>query len=887
MLAGGMAVAVPAMVPTAAAAGQLYVSAENAQFGNLFGGAQIVEVIVRDPNRADTEVAEAEPTVYVDNQRLRMAQGVDGYWYAYIGSYTEVLAADSAANGLDFGLNLALGQDHISVSGSGESDMSTYANLATGTISPFLGATGGVITNPPALSNYNGTNNVHAGYANATNTDQSSVYGQIGVNATEWPFIQTFDFTQGDFDIILEQAGTDEIVTLDYNSADLDDYSSLTLDRNSGPQGAQVHVTITDNQLNIDPTNEDVVVFNLVDATGAVGTVTFSNGTRMPAANTQMAFDNTFGDNGVLLVDYDATGVGTNVLVNEATLDDTLLNYYVVFVEDADNSGIFTNTDDNDDSNLDVLSTAKRGTTATFTYNDDSQSYIVSNDFGTIDMDESSIGVEWNSGETLAVTLVDQDLNKNTLSDEDLTVQADNTLIPSLQIGSPVSLSETSTYETVDMDCGTFNKLCMMDSTPADLKATTVQMTYPGTTVGDFRALTEGASFVFVNFDVSTVVDTSTAVTLVDSLANGDDTAIATLTTPLEKGLIQLGAITASPSAAYELRTLAINFTTGEAPIGGSTSVIYADVFTFGDKVNNAIYRLLLEETGDNTATFVGEVEFIMLNQINHDLSTTYSTLTTVSDDINIIVHEDLTDEDSPRINYLDLGADGVNTQIADQVAAPSHSGVVTFDSDNYKTADTVVITLDDQDMNTDSDLIDVYITSGNDHVGENASNSNSYVLDVTFNDVLWQAAASGYTDGSPHDGLSASGFTLVETGIDSGLFVGSFQVPSTYYDSGLLTTPSTTGTDIEVNYNDHRDASGETIEVGAGASINANTGSVSFDRTVYPVPFGNETSVSYFALHSSAANLNGLTVENNLAQGNVTVHVRITDADYDVSAFG
>ena len=56
MLAGGMVIGAPSMVPEAAAAGQLYVSAENAQFGNLFGGAQIVEVIVRDPNRADTEV---------------------------------------------------------------------------------------------------------------------------------------------------------------------------------------------------------------------------------------------------------------------------------------------------------------------------------------------------------------------------------------------------------------------------------------------------------------------------------------------------------------------------------------------------------------------------------------------------------------------------------------------------------------------------------------------------------------------------------------------------------------------------------------------------------------------------------------------------------------
>ena len=50
----------------------------------------------------------------------------------------------------------------------------------------------------------------------------------------------------------------------------------------------------------------------------------------------------------------------------------------------------------------------------------------------------------------------------------------------------------------------------------------------------------------------------------------------------------------------------------------------------------------------------------------------------------------DLTDEDSVRINYLDLGADGVSTQIADQQEAPTHSGVVSFDSSSYKIADTV-----------------------------------------------------------------------------------------------------------------------------------------------------------------------------------------------------
>ena len=84
--------------------------------------------------------------------------------------------------------------------------------------------------------------------------------------------------------------------------------------------------------------------------------------------------------------------------------------------------------------------TAKRGTTATFDYNDSAQSFTVANDFGTLDMDESSVGDEWNSGENLVVTLADQDLNKNTLNDEDMTLRTHNTTIPAMIIGSPITL---------------------------------------------------------------------------------------------------------------------------------------------------------------------------------------------------------------------------------------------------------------------------------------------------------------------------------------------------------------------------------------------------------------------------------------------------------------
>jgi hypothetical protein len=70
------------------------------------------------------------------------------------------------------------------------------------------------------------------------------------------------------FDVVYEQAGANEVVSLTYTSDDLDDYASLALDRNSASQESDVHLTITDNQLNIDPTSEDIIFDVTTDSEG-------------------------------------------------------------------------------------------------------------------------------------------------------------------------------------------------------------------------------------------------------------------------------------------------------------------------------------------------------------------------------------------------------------------------------------------------------------------------------------------------------------------------------------------------------------------------------------------------------------------------------------------
>ena len=325
-----------------------------------------------------------------------------------------------------------------------------------------------------------------------------------------------------------------------------------------------------------------------------------------------------------------------------------------------------------------------------------------------------------------------------------------------------------------------------------------------------------------------------------------------------------------------------------------------------GERVANQIIRLEAEETDDDTGVFEGSLEFTMVHQLNVLKQYTYE-ISTNGDEPTFVVFEDLTDEDAPSLSYSDLGADGVVTQVSDEQEAPSTSGAVSFDSDRYKIADTVTITLEDADLNVDSDVIDIYtivINEGSNvfgQVGEYIMRDGEEVtetfgdlgrlLDVTFDDSLW-ASPTNRCEPSGDAGLDTTGFTLIETGTESGVFTGNFQIPEDWCNPGENEPETTTGLDIEVNYLDFRDATGEIIEVGDSAAVGAHTGSVSLDRTVYPVPFGEPkdfegqvSRTSYFPIHSTG--LDGEGGLHYIASGDLTIHIRVTDPDFDTSASG
>jgi hypothetical protein len=1057
MVAGGLTFAVPGVMPEAMAANAtLFVSAENSQVDNYFSGPQVIEVVIIDSDINNTDEAQGEPDVTVNGKILRMVQAVDGNWYGYFADRDQAQIADSIVGitgngtGIDFGdfCTAASAGTLVLASSNGFSDTVGVA-VPKEEIGATGSSTGGAITQ--ACSDYdeansaNGTNNVVREYKRV-NTNSAVSIGQIGLSTTTlgntntsvvdddldalWPFVQLYTFSAGGNVVVqYNKGGGAQSTTLTFDT--VESFANIELDRTVYPRNAQVHATITDVWMNIDPTDEDSWTFGSLpdnattmyqlfdenggrdgDALGVSSNLTSLLGSLMCETNCVVKFTPDAQGTDVVTIQDNGDSV---ILTASATNPDTAGTRAIgdgdrplTFTETGPNTGVFGTYDEADTSAMKVISTAARGKSATIEYNEVKHTILVGHSFATLDI--QALDDEWNSGEEIPVVLVDNDANKNSRADEDLdNYNPDVALIPALSTGDPFTLGEagnstyhfftsnddltvgaevaagTSVYAVADdlrgdtnqtqvgkVSVQSFSERAILASGTTDADARTAFI-FLGATAADLKdsmgKTYNGASgkmygFNLLNVDLRSFSTTGTFdVFLLNSSAkssnsitdaaffSGDElnhTAGAVNMIPLGQdvkplSLTLMNGTTAIEGGTYDEVITAIFDMTDTDRLGlaivassafslGTDEAFSVDIISFGftddgfqssERVANQIIRFELEETADNTSIFEGTVEYVMLNQLNILESATYTGLTTIADDPTFVVIEDLTDEDAPRVNYLDLGSDGVSTQIADQEEAPSHSGVVSLDMDSYKIADTVTVTLEDADLNVDSELIDIFTvvtTNGDpneDAVGsalvKNGGTSITFgngdqlgrLLDITFDDERW-TDNSCTSNTSSDDQLGQTGFTLVETTKDSGIFHGDFQIPSTYCPSGNTAAVSTTGTDIEVNYVDFRDASGEIIEVGDGAGVRANTGSISLDRTVYPVPFGvpgdftTQSSTTtpngraIFPIHQTgvggtgiASNTNALDAGEFIANGDLTIHIRVNDPDWDISASG
>ena len=952
MLAGGMSIAMPGVTPDAMAANpNLIVST------STFGGPMVVEIIVNDPSYKD-DTDESMPGVTIDGNDLVMAQGSDGNWYAYVAEESMAEYANTQNLGIDFGT--------INITPNALVDSSiTFDTSATVYV---IGTTpDSVVKKPRSLE-----------------TSSSNGLGQIDLDPFTWPFIQAFEFTDdSDIKVVYEAAQAQtEVITYD---EDMDDFASYSTDRTSYPHNADIHLAIDDMQLNIDPTDEDVWTFDVLNGTSYYGidSIIQINPTAQNALN--------YGDNGFL-------DINPKEVIEFQENDDSNINlvtgggfFYVTVEETSPNTGIFENTDSGNIANLITTSNSIRDDSGIIDYNDEKRSLLIAYFGGSILMDRATIDGDWSSGEELTVTVTDQDENTNTKSQDIFDVSDPKfQAIPAIQIGSPISLTDDTVVSfsdgttlvqlaldnitlqnDIDTAQATLDGLIIDESdkqdeidaqiivrdtafdafiddplnqtliddyaaqeaalaaleaelfviegnigieeaiievkedqitaneiaiargipgailpvtgidefssrlivTPSSLTSGTSLVVYYDNTIADLQEFVNSETniYSFVNYDVSSFDRSGVTISVSDGitpvlLASGDAGYDLIDSDAIEDIL----ALNSTSTLSVE-----IGFTNSTIPDGDYPLVIDFMRYAGDDgRINDAIYRYEAEESTDSSGIFTGTVEYIMLNQINIFEVETFTNLDTFGDALVIIVHEDLTEEDAIELIYLDVDKQGIRTQTSDQLDAYTTSATVSFDTTSYKVADTVIVTIYDNDLNTNSDLVDIYtVLSDTDTIAHSLFPVESRLFDITFDDNTWEDLGCGV--GGLYDSMSS----IIETSKSSGVFTGTFQIPKEYCSSST-TLESVTGLDLGVNYVDFRDASGETIEVSDSAGVRANTGSISLDRTVYPVPWGIG-EFSKFPLHATAPG------DVYLPLGDLTIHVRINDPDYDISASG
>ena len=685
------------------------------------------------------------------------------------------------------------------------------ANTASGAAHPFV---------TDAIPSDN-TKNVADGNLEGVDANIDSTASNGNLADGGWPFVQGFDFT--DDTTLTVEYGSDSIDV--YFAADLTGSASIAFDRADVPVGAMVHITITDPRLNLDPTAEDVWTLNI------------------PSTPLTTDYDGTS-------VDLGSDGHGTLTVSDDLTTDAAETVTTITFTETGGNTNEFASYNDDDESSI-ILSNTLESTEVDATYAGESATLIVTDAEVGISIATDDV---WNSGETASVTLSDPDLDTNTRTAQEITLENDD--IPIIRIGEPTTI-DMFTYDADATATDTENLVLDMDDKSGTITFTNMTApndeNTPGTITNPVFNLTgfdTAASSYYVAFKTS--ADDPTEFTLF----NDDDVDPNNATAGVVPNVD--GVIESMPTNLQ--LTLTGNFANGDA--------VAFDILSFGaPDVNNAIYRHLLVET--DGGTFEGTIKHIMLSQVNINDGSTYAGIETNSDELVIIMNSEAADDDEPEIDYAGETA---------RAAVTTNTGTVTLDADRYSTHGTVVVTVADDDLNVDNTEVERYVL---DQDGNIRGTTDTVILTFEINDRPWKDCDDDQTPPQPRGLGLPSAFTLVEDAAGSGTFVADFPIPTSYCDGSTDGVGAVTGKSLKATYEDFRDSTGITSSWSDSATIQAVTGTISLDRSVYPVPSAAKNVTVYIEINDPDFN-DDSDVINKIPSSAITIEISTGTADLD-----
>ena len=843
----------PVIQADAASNPNLFVSAENSQYDNRFSGSMVIEVVIRDSNLHETDQGKGEPDVTINGKTLRMVQATDGNWYAYFANVDKAKVADStvglSGKGLDFGVFCSR-DTASSVFGISLSETDGFSVPRDSGISGFTNGNSAFSKCTGNLSSGSSQNNV-VRHAKSINTNPNVPSGQIGLDSDAWPLIQLYSFDN--VTIQYNPGGNVQRVDLEYDESN---NVSINVDRTMYPENSEVFLTLNDFQLNQDPTDEDSWTFNVVSNPATFYQAFDSNGADSANGGAGLVNLNSFlsnlgfENNGKLLLDL---GPIMELISNDEQPDTSVTNGVTTFskivtlVEDGPNSGVFDTADNNNDSIVQILSDAPRGKTGRIEYDQKSLSVLTGFSTASVSIHEPQLTISSALGQLLPGTkyelsLIDPDQNLNSGVRDHLDVFRDSAIMPSLQLGNPITLQKASDVQFYSLSSTPLNAGDDANSSVPDTHSDILHIDTSNVANGSFEKISFnlGISASTLN---SVLIDSSTSGTdgtnwlnydfrsfekdygLSDfsnasielsfgSLGSSPVTIVDAGDLSSSKGLIQLDdsdiqSISSKSGTVYVVIDFA---SSGSISSESHEQPIIFDFFSFGmeddDTINNAIYRFELEETSTNSSKFSGTLEYAITNQLNILDSDFIQSIRPIDNDVKFIVTERLLDDAGISISYSDLDQVGVTTITSTKSDIQTNSGTVSASSSSFRFGQPVTLTLNDPDLNLNHDVIDIYqvINDPNSQYVDTVGKDGNILLEVLIKDIRYKRCT---IDGIEYGGLGDTGFTLVETSQNSGIFTGVFKMPSQICNKSGTKLISTAGGSLDVKYYDSRDSSG------------------------------------------------------------------------------
>lgn len=814
----------------------LYISAEHPVLGNYFAGSMVVEVSIRDTDVNGVASPSREPGVSINGNPLKMTQASNGFWYAYFANTDRALAADatvgSAGQGLDFGV-FCNGDTDASVLGVSFSGADGVALPRSGGLEGFADGGTGLPECAGSLEPSELLNNV-VRRPPPINQNLGVAAGQTGLDPDAWPVVQLFSFSNN-VRIEYLQAGGPELVDLRYDqSPDI----SVSSDREYYPQNAEVFLTISDPQLNQDPTDWDtwtfvsdpspMVFYRAFDRNGADAANGGPGMADIYPSLRQLGFD----DNGFLTMDAgSALEIKPNGIQPSSRASDGESSYdgAVSFVEQERSSFIFANHDRKNVSNLGIPGDAPRNRAATIQYNGDRIGIITGSPISP-DVPDPRLVVTQDSaspGTRTVVVLVDPGQILNLDSPSDLDVSKAGHAIPSMVTGSPLTLKDAGDVRahgrggTLDGGAAVRSSVPDPHAARLHLDAKSYGKTWGalsmdlGFSAADLRRLLIDDSAAgqsgtsWLNLDLRALqreagirpADTSISLRFGDlssdpvTLVSRGDLGSAQQTMLLDSKTIQ--SLAEQNGKAFAV----LDFGASGSRIGSQTPEMpmVMDFVSFGMSeeryASNAVYRMELEV--DGPGTYTGTVEYSLGDLLQASSDSVMDRVVLTGSDVRLILPERLIDDGSLAIHYVTHDGEILTSKI--KVA--THSGQVTFES-ALKLGSPAAIRLVDPDLNLSGSTREIYtVVDDPSSPAVDAVGSEDYaMLEVMLKGIRYQRCT---IDGAEYGGLASTGFSLVETGTDTGVFEGNFKIPKRICDRTGTNLISVSGGSLEVLYHD------------------------------------------------------------------------------------